>query len=81
MIHDDNSVRAIDPFVNSLDFDTLGFQTITWQGRPPYNPSDLLKLYIYCYMNRIRSSRQLELECSRNIEIMRLLGNIKTSEP
>ncbi|XLS27658.1 IS1182 family transposase [Flavobacteriaceae bacterium M23B6Z8] len=77
MINEDNSVRAIDQFVNSLDFDTLGFKTITWQGRPPYNPADLLKLYMYGYMNRIRSSRQLELECSRNIELMWLLGNLK----
>ncbi|XLS28046.1 transposase [Flavobacteriaceae bacterium M23B6Z8] len=78
MIHEDHSVRAIDPLVYSRDFNTLGFQTITWQGIPPYNPSDLLKLYIYGYMNKIRSSGQLELECSRNIELMWLLGNLKT---
>jgi transposase len=77
MIPEDNSVRAIDQFVNSLDFETLGFKTLTFEGRPPYNPADLLKLYIYGYMNRIRSSRQLELECTRNIELMWLLGNLK----
>jgi len=77
MIAADNSVRVIDGFVDSLDLAALGFSTIASQGRPPYDPSDLLKLYIYGYMNKIRSSRGLELECSRNIELMWLLGNLQ----
>jgi len=77
MIADDNSVRTIDRFVDSLDMAPLGFRTMASQGRPPYDPADLLKLYIYGYMNRMRSSRQLELECGRNIELMWLLGNLK----
>lgn len=77
MISDENSVRIIDKFVDSLDITSLGFKAMASQGRPPYDPADLLKLYIYGYMNRIRSSRQLELECGRNIELMWLLGNLK----
>jgi transposase len=77
MISQENSVRIIDQFVDNLDLQSLGFKAIATQGRPPYNPADLLKLYIYGYMNRIRSSRQLELECNRNIELIWLLGNLK----
>lgn len=77
MIASDNTVRAIDTFVDSLDLEQLGFATIASQGRPPYDPADLLKLFIYGYMNRMRSSRRLELECSRNIELIWLLGNLK----
>ena len=77
MIAHENTVRAIDLFVNSLNLEELGFKTIATQGRPPYDPADLLKLYIYGYMNRMRSSRRLELECTRNIEMMWLLGNLK----
>lgn len=77
MIAADNTVRAIDIFVDSLDLEQLGFASIASQGRPPYNPADLLKLFIYGYMNRMRSSRRLELECNRNIELIWLLGNLK----
>lgn len=77
MIPQYNSVRFIDKFVNTLNLQDLGFQSISYQGRPPYNPSDLLKLYIYGYMNRTRSSRELEKECYRNIEVMWLLKNLK----
>ncbi|GAB1858675.1 IS1182-like element ISCc5 family transposase [Flavobacteriaceae bacterium MHTCC 0001] len=77
MISDKNSVRIIDKFVDDLDLQDLGFKTMATQGRPPYHPADLLKLYIYGYMNKIRSSRQLELECTRNIELIWLLGNLK----
>jgi len=77
MIADENSVRTIDRFVDNLDLPALGFKTMAAQGRPPYDPADLLKLYIYGYMNRMRSSRQLELECSRNIELIWLLGNLR----
>ena len=77
MIAADNSVRDIDAFVDSLNLKELGFESLASQGRPPYNPADLLKLYIYGYMNRMRSSRRLELECVRNIELIWLLGNLK----
>lgn len=77
MIPQDNSVRFIDKFVNTLNLQELGFDAIASQGRPPYNPADLLKLYIYGYMNRTRSSRVLEKECYRNIEVMWLLKNLK----
>ena len=77
MIGSDNMVRAIDTFVDNLDLNALGFKTIAATGRPPYNPADLLKLYIYGYMNRMRSSRLLELECKRNIELIWLLGHLK----
>jgi transposase len=63
--------------VDSLDLEKLGFASLASQGRPPYHPADLLKLFIYGYMNRMRSSRRLELECSRNIELIWLLGNLK----
>jgi transposase len=77
MIGGENSVRTIDHFVNGLDLQALGFKPMASQGRPPYDPADLLKLYIYGYLNRMRSSRSLELECSRNIELMWLLGNLR----
>ncbi len=70
----DNQVRLIDLFVDKLDLQKLGFQTsMVENGRPAYHPSVLLKLYIYGYMNRIRSSRCLEKECKRNTEVMWLL--------
>lgn len=76
-IDKDNSVRAIDQFVDQLDLATLGFrQDFTENGPPAYHPSVLLKLYIYGYMNRVRSSRQLEKECRRNIELMWLLQSL-----
>lgn len=76
MIGRENTVRAIDRFVDSLDMGKLGFAPMPGQGRPPYDPADLLKLYIYGYMNRMRSSRRLELECGRNIEVIWLLKNL-----
>ena len=77
-ITDDNIVRFIDAFVNELDLDELGFtHTVLKQtGRPPYKPSDLLKLYIYGYFNKIRTSRKLENECHRNLELMWLLQKL-----
>ena len=77
MIPGENSVRLIDQFVNLLDLSKMGFQTIATQGRPPYHPADLLKLFIYGYMNRMRSSRRLEKECHRNIEVIWLIKNLK----
>ena len=76
-IEQDNTVRAIDIFVNGLELDQLGFKTDFGEnGRPAYHPATLLKLYIYGYMNRVRSSRQLEKECKRNIELMWLLEGL-----
>ncbi len=77
MIPSDNSVRVIDLFVDSLNLSDLGFQTQSPEGRPGYHPADLLKLYIYGYMNRMRSSRVLEKECHRNIELIWLMKNLK----
>lgn len=78
-ISEDNPVRVIEAFVNNIDLIELGFQRAqpSLQGRPPYNPRDLLKLYIYGYLNRIRSSRKLETEASRNLEIIWLLSTLK----
>lgn len=76
-IEKDNTVRAIDTFVDGLDMEKLGFKVhFPENGRPAYHPSCLLKLYIYGYMNRLRSSRQLERECKRNIEVMWLLESL-----
>ena len=73
----DNEVRVIDVFVDSLGLEGFGFQIDHGEnGRPAYHPRDLLKLFIYGYMNKIRSSRRLEKECKRNIELMWLLGNL-----
>lgn len=77
-VADDNPVRFIEAFVESLDLQKLGFERAVpaETGRPPYNPGDLLKLYIYGYLNRIRSSRRLETEAKRNVEVMWLLGKL-----
>lgn len=73
-IDPDNEVRMIDLFVDSLSLKDYGFRTdFTENGRPAYHPSDLLKLFIYGYMNKLRYSRDLEKECGRNIEVMWLL--------
>jgi transposase len=71
-------VRFIEAFVESLDLKGLGFQRVepNATGRPPYDPADLLKLYVYGYLNRIRSSRRLEAEAKRNVELMWLLRSI-----
>ena len=68
----DNVVRVIDEYIDQLDLGELGFQrTVPAKlGRPPYNPSDLLKLYVYGYLNRVRTSRRLEQEASRNLEVI-----------
>ena len=73
-IDKDNEVRIIDLFVDSLSIKEYGFRTdFIENGRPAYHPSDLLKLFIYGYMNKLRSTRDLEKECKRNIEVMWLL--------
>ena len=68
-VEDNNPVRFIDAFVANLNLKDLGFQHAELEetGRPPYDPADMLKLYIYGYLNRIRSSRSLEKECKRNL--------------
>jgi len=77
-IEPDNQVRLIDLFVDSLPLDEFGFRTdFIDNGRPAYHPSDLLKLYIYGYLNKTRSSRDLEKECKRNIEVMWLLKSLQ----
>jgi len=78
-IGENNPVRVIYAFVNSLDIDKLGFMKSQPKetGRPSYDPRDLLKLYIYGYMNRIRSSRRLMTECGRNVELFYLLGKLQ----
>lgn len=77
-VDENNPVRVIEAFINSLDMSGLGFlRAIHAQtGRPPYDPSDILKLYVYGYMNRIRSSRRLENETKRNLELMWLLRRL-----
>lgn len=79
LIEQDNIVRVIDVFVDSLDYHKLQFNNIKppADGRPPYHPSDLLKLYIYGYLTSIRSSRKLEKECKRNLEVIWLLKGLK----
>jgi transposase len=73
-IDPDNEVRIIDLFVDSLSIKDYGFRKdFVENGRPAYHPSDLLKLSIYGYMNKVRYSRDLEKECKRNIEVMWLL--------
>jgi len=77
-IDPDNEVRIIDLFVDSLSLKDYGFRTdFPENGRPAYHPSDLLKLFIYGYMNKVRFSRDLEKECKRNIEVMWLLRCLK----
>lgn len=76
-IGQDNEVRTIDLFVNSLNISDFGFKIdYIENGRPAYHPTDLLKLFIYGYLNRMRSSRALEKECSRNIEMMWLMRGL-----
>ncbi len=76
-IDQNNEARFIDLFVDSLDIATMGFKTeFNENGRPAYHPKDLLKLYIYGYLNRVRSSRVLEKETKRNIEVMWLLKGL-----
>ena len=74
----DHVCRVIDAFVAKLDMSELGFERAqaAETGRPGYDPRDLLKLYLYGYLNQIRSSRRLEAECRRNVELMWLLGRL-----
>jgi len=77
-IAQDNSVRVVNAFVEELDLQDLGFDGVrpACTGRPAYHPAVLLKIYIYGYLNRIQSSRRLERECQRNLELMWLTGRL-----
>lgn len=77
-VGEDNTVRIVDAFVNEMDLLAHGFEAAdpAITGRPSYHPSVLLKLYIYGYLNRIQSSRRLERECHRNLELMWLTGRL-----
>jgi transposase len=77
-IDEDNPVRVIDAFADGLDLKGLGFEraTAAATGRPGYRPAVLLKLYVYGYLNRVQSSRRLEREAGRNVEVMWLTGRL-----
>src|SRR2546430_15359642 len=77
-VEESNSVRVVDCFVDGLDLTDLGFEGVepAATGRPAYHPSVLLKLYIYGYLNRVQSSRRLEREAGRNLEVIWLLGRL-----
>ena len=77
-VEEENPVRVIEAFVEGLDLGGLGFSRVDPQvtGRPSYHPSVLLKLYIYGYLNRVQSSRRLEREAGRNVEVMWLTGRL-----
>jgi transposase len=82
LIEADSPVRVVDAFVDSLDVAKLGFTHTSRRpkgdaGRPSWEPADLLKLYLYGYLNRTRSTRKLQTECKRNIEVMWLLGGLQ----
>jgi transposase len=76
-VSDENPARVIDVFVEELELGGLGFETVpAATGRPAYHPATLLKLYIYGYLNRVQSSRRLEREAQRNVELMWLTGKL-----
>ena len=79
MVEETNPVRVIHAYVDNLPMETLGFERAepAQTGRPAYDPRDLLKLYIYGYLNRIRSSRKLMTECRRNVELFYLLNMLR----
>ena len=77
-VDEENPVRFIDAFIDSLDLEKLDFKHAVPcdTGRPSYDPSDLLKMYVYGYLNQVRSSRKLERECHRNLEVMWLMKKL-----
>src|ERR1700736_1510543 len=77
-VDENNPVRAVDVFVEALDLRDLGFEGVDAAGigRPSYRPGVLLKLYIYGYVNRVQSSRRIEREAGRNVEVMWLTGRL-----
>jgi len=78
-VSDNNSIRIIDEYIKQLNLKRLGFKRAVnpLMGRPPYHPKDMLKLYLYGYLNRIRSSRRLEQEAIRNLEVIWLIRKLK----
>ena len=77
-VGEDNPVRIVDAFIDELDLAVLGFAGVVPEatGRPSYHPVTLLKIYLYGYLNRLQSSRRLEREAQRNIELMWLTGRL-----
>jgi len=77
-VAEDNPVRVVEVFIDALDLGALGFDGMTpaVTGRPAYHPATMLKIYLYGYLNRIQSSRRLEREAGRNIELMWLTGRL-----
>ena len=82
-VGEDNPVRVVEVFVDELDLGALGFEGVdpAATGRPAYHPSVLLKLYIYGYLNRLQSSRRLEREAQRNVELMWLARRLALRLP
>src|SRR5260370_26763987 len=78
VVSDEDPVRVIDAFVDTLDLAALGFSKVEAEemGRPPYAPGDILKLYVYGYLHRVRSSRRLEAETQRNVQVMGLINRL-----
>jgi transposase len=77
-VSEENSVRVIDAFVGELELGKLGFSGVerSATGRPGYHPATMLKIYLYGYLNRIQSTRRLEQEARRNLELMWLVGRL-----
>ena len=77
-VSEDNAIRVVDVFIDELDLAALGFASVVPEatGRPPYHPATLLKIYLYGYLNQVQSSRRLEREAQRNIELMWLTGKL-----
>jgi hypothetical protein len=77
-VEDDNAVRVVDAFIDELDLKALRFASVVpaVTGRTAYHPATLLKLYLYGYLNRVQSSRRLEREAKRNVEVMWLTGQL-----
>jgi transposase len=82
-VEEDNAVRVVDAFVDALDLGQLGFERAqpADTGRPAYHPATLLKIYVYGYLNRIQSSRRLEREAQRNVELIWLTGRLFGVKP
>ena len=77
VIEADNTIRFFDNYVESLELEKIGFELSPLKtGRPPYDPRVLLKIYMYCYFEKIRSSRKMEKECCRNQELIWLTCNL-----
>lgn len=77
-VNEGNPVRAIDAFVEALDLGALGFDSVVPEetGRPRYHPATMLKIYLYGYLNQVQSSRRLDRECCRNLELIWLTGRL-----